>query len=216
MDLDSFSYEENDRRYLRPEVDVEETNAFIDNLRNLQQQNNAQIQQDVQNLGTDVPSNLGGLGGGSGYFRARYQTPQTNSLVADLRATAQAQALNIAMNNEIAKAKQRYNQAYRAAKKRASSKPGGSGGDLTSLGVNLVDDGSGEKQTLKFGYTSGAPLSADSVDWSNPDAVADYIYDAWERNPEAHAGAGSKWNWGDPTAAGKNALRSIGRALEGK
>lgn len=130
MNLDDFSYVENDRRYVKPEVSLNERNAFIDNLRNSQAQNAAQIRQDTYNLGTAVPSSLGGLGGGSRYFAARYQNPQMNSMVADLRAASQSQALNDLLQNEISKAKKRYNDAYRAAKKReGASGSGGNGSD---------------------------------------------------------------------------------------
>lgn len=129
MNLDDFSYVENDRRYVKPEVSLNERNTFIDNLRSSQAQNAAQIRQDTYNLGTAVPSSLGGLGGGSRYFAARYQTPQMNSMIADLRAAAQSQALNDLLQNEISKAKKRYNDAYRAAKKRESA--GSSGGNGT-------------------------------------------------------------------------------------
>ena len=130
MNLDDFSYVENDRRYVKPEVSLNERNAFIDNLRNSQAQNAAQIRQDTYNLGTAVPSSLGGLGGGSRYFTARYQNPQMNSMIADLRAAAQSQALNDLLQNEISKAKKRYNDAYRAAKKReGASGSGGNGAD---------------------------------------------------------------------------------------
>ena len=125
MNLDDFSYIDNDRRYVNPQVSLNEQNAFIDNLRNTQGQDTAQIRQDTYNLGTAVPSNLGGLTGGSNYFKSRYQTPQTNSMVSDLRAAAQAQALSTLLNNEIGKAKKRYNDAYRAAKKRANRISGG-------------------------------------------------------------------------------------------
>lgn len=121
MNLDDFSYIDNDRRYVNPQVSLNEQNAFIDNLRNTQGQDTAQIRQDTYNLGTAVPSNLGGLAGGSNYFKSRYQTPQTNSMVADLRAAAQSQALSTLLNNEIGKAKKRYSDAYRAAKKRANN-----------------------------------------------------------------------------------------------
>lgn len=135
MNLDDFSYTENDRRYINPQVSLDEQNAFIDNLRNTQQENTAKITQDTQNLGTQVPSNLGGLGGGTNYFKARYQTPQTNSAIADLRATAQAQALSTVMSNELAKAKKRYQDAYKAAKKRSGG-GGGSGGNGGNGGTN--------------------------------------------------------------------------------
>lgn len=121
MNLDEFSTVVDDRRYIKPQVALDESNAFIENLRKTQGQRTAEIAQDTYNLGTAVPSNLGGLGGSGSYFTSRYQTPQTNEIVANLKATAQAQALNDAMNNALAQAKQRYNNAYRAAQKRSSS-----------------------------------------------------------------------------------------------
>lgn len=121
MNLDEFSTVVDDRRYIKPQVALDESNAFIDNLRKTQGQRTAEIAQDTYNLGTAVPSNLGGLGGSGSYFTSRYQTPQTNEIVANLKATAQAQALNDAMNNALAQAKQRYNNAYKAAQKRSSS-----------------------------------------------------------------------------------------------
>lgn len=152
MNLDDFSYIDNDRRYVNPQVSLNEQNAFIDNLRNAQGQDTAQIRQDTYNLGTAVPSNLGGLAGGSSYFKSRYQTPQTNSMVADLRAAAQSQALNTLLSNEIGKAQKRYNDAYRAAKKRKTNSNGGGGGDpndyLERLLVETENDGSGPKQSV--------------------------------------------------------------------
>lgn len=121
MNLDDFSTVIEDRRYINPQVGLDESNAFIENLRNTQQANTQEIAQDTYNLGTAVPSNLGGLGGAGTYFTSRYQTPQTNDVVANLRSAAQAQALNEALNNRLAQAKEKYNQAYRRAQKRAGS-----------------------------------------------------------------------------------------------
>lgn len=132
MDMNQFSYTENDRRYINPQVSLAEQNAFINNLRNNQQDWTDETISVTENLGTKIPSQLGGLTGGSGYFASRYQTPQTNSMVSDLRAAAQSQALSQLMNNEIAKAQKRYSDAYRAAKKRESdaNSNGGNGNDL--------------------------------------------------------------------------------------
>ena len=143
MNFDDFSYEENDRRYIKPEIYVDEQNAFIQNLRDTQGQRNAQIAQQTHNLGKDVPSNIGGLSGSEAYFNARYQTPQTNSLVADLKATAQAQALTTALNNELEKAKKRYNDAYYAAKDRErgnTNGDNGSGSDGIDINTNTSDN----------------------------------------------------------------------------
>lgn len=125
---DSDFVEVEGRYYKNPQVALDESNKFIDNLRSTQQANNQQIQTQTYNLGTAVPSNLGGLtspvtdgngGAGMSYFTSRYQTPQTNSAVANLRAAAQAQALNEVLANEQAIWKNRYQNAYRNYQKRA-------------------------------------------------------------------------------------------------
>ena len=139
------------RGYLNPQVALDESNAFIDNLRATQAQQNQQIAQQTHNLGTDVPSNLGGLTGAGSYFTSRYQVPQTSSAVANLRATAQAAALNQALQNEQDIWKKKYNDAYRAYQQRAWNKNnGGGGGD----GDDEDDDNpdfveSGENLTIK-------------------------------------------------------------------
>lgn len=147
MNLDDFSYEEEERRYINPQTALTESDEFISNLRSAQQQKNAEIAQDTYNLGTRVPSNLGGLVGAEGYFESRYQTPQTSSIVSDLKAAAQAQALNEAMNNELARAKQRYNNAYKAAQKRAARRSGGGGGGGTNPTITTPDTGFPENVT---------------------------------------------------------------------
>lgn len=129
MNLDDFSYEENGRRYINPQVALDEENAFIQNLRDNQTQDNAKIYQDTHNLGTDVSSNIGGLNGGETYFNARYQTPQTNKTISDLRATAQAKALSDALENELNKAKKNYQDAYYAARTTANNPTTGGGDD---------------------------------------------------------------------------------------
>ncbi len=149
MNLDDFSYTENDRRYINPQVSLAEQNAFINNLRNNQQDWTAQNATVTHNLGSALPSNLGGLTGGSSYFASRYQTPQTNSMISDLRAAAQSQALSTVMNNEIAKAQKRYQDAYRAAKKRESANSNsGSNSDLADylkeIKTNLAPDDSSD------------------------------------------------------------------------
>lgn len=119
-----------DQLYVNPETSLNEQTAFIDNLRNVQNQNNAEIKLQTENLGTypSPQSTLGGLTGGEGYFTARYQTPQSVSLAANLRTAAQAQALNDVLQNEMAIAKQRYNNAYKAARQRAAARAASYGG----------------------------------------------------------------------------------------
>ena len=110
------------RQYINPQVALDESNSFIENLRNTQQQNTQQISTDTQRLGTNVPTSLGGLTGSQSYWTSRYQTPQTNALVADLRSTAQAKALNDALATEQAIWQKRYQDAYRAYQKRQYDK----------------------------------------------------------------------------------------------
>lgn len=110
------------RTYVNPQIALGESDTFIDNLRQTQQANTQQIAQDTYDLGTAVPSNLGGLMGGEGYWTSRYQTPQTNATVANLRAAAQAKALNDVLANEQAIWKNRYQQAYRNYQKRQYDK----------------------------------------------------------------------------------------------
>lgn len=116
------------RKYINPNLPVEETNTFIENLRDTQKGNLNEISMQTESLGTAVPSNLGGLMGGQGYWTSRYVTPQTNSAVANLRATAQATALNEALANEKAMWDKRYQEAYRNYQKRQNDKTNGGGG----------------------------------------------------------------------------------------
>lgn len=106
------------RVYSDPQIGIEETSDFIEKLRATQGQQNQEITQQTQRLGTDVPTNLGGLTGADSYFTSRYQTPQTISNIANLRATAQAAALNEVLANEQAIWKKRYQDAYRNYQKR--------------------------------------------------------------------------------------------------
>lgn len=127
MNSDEF-YEFEDRAYLNPTLSSGEQEAFINNLRNTQNQNNAQIAEQTYNLGTEVPSNLGGLGGGEAYFTSRYQTPQVGEMTETLKAAAQAQALNDVMANYNSQLQNQYKQAYRSAQSRARRRAGGTGG----------------------------------------------------------------------------------------
>lgn len=121
MNLEDYAYLDDGRWYVNPNVSLNEQNAFINNLRNLQAQDNAQIEQQTRGLGTQVPSQLGGLTGAGSYFRSRYQTPQTNLTVAELRSKMQNEALERVINNELAKGKKKYQDAYRAAQERSSN-----------------------------------------------------------------------------------------------
>lgn len=119
------------RVYNNPQATLDRTNTFIDNWRAAQSMLNQQNTDATRMLGTDVPTVEGGLTGADSYFTSRYQTPQTNSMVADLRATAQAKALNDVLANEQAMWKQRYQNAYRDYQRRAYNRSYGGGGGNT-------------------------------------------------------------------------------------
>lgn len=137
-----YSFE--NRVYSNPQADLDRSNAFINNLRDVQQESNQLINQQTRNLGTEISSNLGGLVEGEGYWTSRYQTPQMTNLTSNLRATAQAQALNELLANEKAMWEKRYNDAYRNYQKRSWGRSGGSGGD--GSGGNNQDTWDGEPE----------------------------------------------------------------------
>ena len=139
---DNEFYTFEDRNYINPNVSLGEQNACIDNLRNTQQNNTAEINMQTHNLGTDVPSSVGGLTGANSYFSSRYQTPQNNSLAANLRATAQAKALNDVLSNEQAKMQKRYNDAYQSSQVRGSNSGSGGGGGSSDPSGDPYKDGS--------------------------------------------------------------------------
>lgn len=162
------------RYYLNPQVGLDESNKFIENLRSIQQQNNSQIAKDTAALGTEVSSNLGGLTGANSYFASRYQTPQTNATVANLRAAAQAKALNDVLANEQAIWKNRYQDAYRAYQKRsynkANSGSGSNGGNTSSW--------DGESELIPTDTTS-TPSTSDTT---TPPREEDYYITGEEQN----------------------------------
>lgn len=145
-----------DRLYANPQVSLDESLNFIDNLRASQGRQNQEIAQQTQNLGTDVDSSLGGLVGGESYFSSRYQVPQTNATVANLRAAAQAAALNQVLENEQEIWKKRYNDAYRNYQKSAydkanspsSTSPTGDPSKDGKVTININDDEGGTSETV--------------------------------------------------------------------
>ncbi len=142
------------RQYVNPDISRDEQMAFINTMRDMQAQNNAQIATETHNLGTDVEPNRGGLSGSEDYWMSRYQTPQTNELVANMKAVAQQSALNNAMSNYSNMLQNRYNQAYRNYQKRAyrhnSGGGGGNGTDKTTTGG--VDETAAEDSEKRTYY----------------------------------------------------------------
>ena len=170
------------RYYANPQTSLDESNAFIENLRDIQQTNNQQIQTDTYNLGTAVSSNLGGLTSPSGdvglsYFTSRYQTPQTNAAVANLRSVAQANALNQALQNEQEIWKKRYNDAYRKYQKSAYDKAysGGTTGDTgntgaTNLGIDVNSGDNTDNRASEFQEGIGVPIPLTEKSYKYRDA----------------------------------------------
>lgn len=112
MNDETITFE--DRIYTNPEVSMAEQDQFIDKFRNIQAQNQAQINRDTYNLGTPVSSNMGGLTGAEGLWNAQYQRPQVNSAIENLRQVNIQQAVNTAMQNQQNAMANRINQAKRA------------------------------------------------------------------------------------------------------
>lgn len=149
-------YDFEDRKYMEPTVSRDEQLGFIDRLREIENKDLQKIATDTHNLGSDLPSNLGGLSaigrpnsigvsgadtGSAGIWRNRFERPQVNALVADLKATAQASALNTALNNMLNQYKNRYNQAERLANKLEDSGNGDDDDDpyTTNVGDPLKE-----------------------------------------------------------------------------
>lgn len=211
------------RKYLNPQIALDESNSFIDNLRNTQKLNNQQIQTQTYNLGSALPSHQGGLGTGlnaNSYFTSRYQVPQTNAAVANLRSTAQAAALNQALQNEQDKWKKRYNDAYRNYQKRMNDKTNapstGLSDILKKLGYDVNPDEYGsegnndaslydENATLPYGKV--VPMNGQASRWADPKTGAWYIL----KSPtEFDAIAATN------TIAGQNPVDGMSQVVNGK
>lgn len=179
-----------DRVYINPQTSLGETNTFIDKLRSTQGQRNQEVFTDTQKLGTNVPSNLGGLIGGEGYFTSRYQTPQTNSAVANLRTAAQKTALETALKNEKAIWDKRYQDAYRKYQKRSWDKSnagggGGGGGGGTGLNLDTNPDNDSDDVTISQ-YTNG-------------EYKPGYVYPVKEGLADYQDASGQWWQLSNPT-----------------
>lgn len=133
-------YEYEDRAYVNPTLSRDEQLGFVDALRDTVDRDTAQVNAQTQALGTNIPSNLGGLVGSKSYFSQRYQTAPTEVQMKALKATAQAKALNDLMTNYQNQAQNRYNQAYRSYNKRT-------GGGVTPP-TTTSDDGPFKKAPI--------------------------------------------------------------------
>lgn len=142
---------------INPAASFDKQNAFIDNYRQIQGENTAQIGTQTHALGSDLAAPYGGLHGPSEYMKSRYQTPQTESRVAAMRTAAQLSALNQLMQNDQNRWNERYNQAYRNAQKRARANSGGGGSGGGSGGSSTIIGGVDEQVSdPSMPYTTAA------------------------------------------------------------
>ena len=144
-----------DRAYVSPTISRDEQMDFIDNYRNVLQNNVQRINTQTHNLGTDVPSNLGGLTGAEATFESRYVTPQANQAVAELRAKAQGEALTQALNNLKSQMNKRYKDAYRNARIKEYNKGNGGGSDDDKSKVDIEDNANDQDTTVKGNPNTG-------------------------------------------------------------
>ena len=152
-DSDFIDFE--DRTYVNPQVTVDNTNKFVENLRNVQSSENDRINKQTYNLGTQVPSTSGGLGGAEKTYETRYVTPKVNSMIAGLKETAQQSALNTAMTNLQNEYQNRYNQAYRNAVANANS------GNKSSGDVETTTDEGNSTGSVELEGVAGGSNVAD-------------------------------------------------------
>lgn len=141
MDASEYTIGENERAYVNPTLSRDEQLGFVDQLRDTMARNTAQVNAQTQALGTNVPSSLGGLTGSNSYFAQRYQTMPLEAKANELKATAQAKALNDLMTNYEKQYANRANQAYRTAKRRSITSNSGDNTNASQQGgVTFEED----------------------------------------------------------------------------
>lgn len=204
-DTESYTFE--DRVYLNPETSRDERLSFIDTLRQTQQGNTAQVNADTYALGSQVPSNLGGLGGSEGTFTARYQKPQTDATIAQLREAAQAQALNTAMSNLTNAWKKRYQDAINNYRRRSltpstTTPKNPSNNDDDELPINT--NPSGESLGVRLG-TAGIAASPQY------NAAQQAALEAQKQGGAASNSRAFQFKLGDTTQYGVAYIDSLGR-----
>lgn len=162
MNNETIEFE--DRSYVNPEISMAEQDQFIEKFRDIQAQNQAQINRDTYNLGTPVSSNLGGLTGAEGLWGAEYQRPQVNAAIANLRRVNLQQAVNTAMANQqnamqnrINQAKRAYYRAQQEAYARDRAKANSSTGDNKQGGVDVTELPEGKVSSGGTTIRSNAP-----------------------------------------------------------
>ena len=155
MNNDEYFIGENERAYVNPTLSRDERLAFVDTLRNTMGANTAQINNATERLGTRIPSSMGGLTGSNAYFTQRYQTPFMESTANQLKATAQAKALNDLMENAERQWANRMQQAYRGAKRRATA--ASASNTATGASEQVTPDEFDQTSSLSVTWEPGDP-----------------------------------------------------------
>lgn len=171
-------FEFDNRAYQDPTLSRDEQLGFIDTLRETMSNNLGQINRGTYALGSQLPNNLGGLGGAEATFEARYQRPQLEATAANLRATAQASALNTALSNLQAAWKKKYNDAVMAYQRRAATP------STTNNNNSTPEDGSSLFDTLTQG-TTGVDFNGNDYNQALDEAMANATAARQQGGPNA-------------------------------
>lgn len=223
--MNNESYDFEDRKYVNPTLSRDEQLAFVDNLRNVQQNDMAKIVQDTHNLGSDLPSNEGGLTGSEGLWNAQYVDPKVNEMVSSLKSAAQAQALNNILTNHQDQWQQRYNEAYRAAEKRKEAldyDKGGNGsnknagGEVDDDDPDWTDNTGGSKDVAYVAPSNQEENAGTSVIWefdmgNGFTLPMEVKYDDYGQVSDVYAGRNGKYH-GEQARAYWEKMRSSGKS----
>lgn len=208
MENDVFN-EFEERVYLDPTQSRNEQLSFIDTLRETQANNTAQINAGTYALGSQLPSNLGGLRGAEDTFVARYQTPQTSQTVANLRLAAQQSALNTALSNLQNAYKKRYNDAMLNYQKRATQSSTSGNGTQDDPYAGNVNVNTPDQYPVTDSIAGG---QAGTMSVVNPDGTTS----VYERNSDGSQGAllgtvaNGQFTSAQGTTSGNNKVGALG------
>lgn len=212
MDNETYTFEDG-RRYILPTISRDEQLGFVNTLRDTMGRNTSQINTQTRNLGTNIPSNLGGLTGSNAYFTQRYQTMPLESQANTLKATAQAKALNDLMSNYETQMKNRANQAYRNASRRSSSASSSASSASSASGYDGVEyaepEAYDQSSALRVGLTKDSNDNPQStyaftrggytyVYLGTPSNRTNRLY--WTDDPDYYRDSGGDYVYG-PTEA---------------
>ena len=211
-------YDYEDRRYVNPVTSRDEQLTFANNLRSVADNDIAKIKSDTYNLGTHVPSNMGGLTGSTGLWNKNFVSPKVESMTQGLRAVAQSSALENAMNNYLGQKKQQYQNAYKAAAKRAASRGGsGGGGGYYTGGTGGGNSGNDLAALLAWMAQNGYDVETENTgDPTTEDTITGGNYNiSWDDVKRVRDYATNQIPWAGVGTAIGSALGPMGAAIGG-